>query len=220
MWIVKLGGSLATAETLPLWLEMLDDYGRGNVVIVPGGGPFAELVLKSQEFWHFDDSSAHFMALLGMAQYGLMLSGMCPSLIPVEVESDMRQVLERDGVPIWLPTLMVNDDVSIEHSWDVTSDSLAAWLARRVKASHLLLVKSTPLDVPSISTHDLSVRGIVDAAFLHYARQADFSITILAENQYDQVPLVLSGEEQVGTRVLTDDDAHPRHSVDKGGRDQ
>ena len=134
MWIVKLGGSLATADNLPVWLDMLRSHGGGEVVIVPGGGPFAELVLKSQEFWCFDNSSAHFMALLAMAQYGLMLAAVHPDLVPVEIESDLRVVLAKGGVPIWLPTLMVNDDPDIEPSWDVTSDSLSAWLAGRLRS--------------------------------------------------------------------------------------
>ena len=201
MWIVKLGGSLATADNLPVWLDMLRSHGGGEVVIVPGGGPFAELVLKSQEFWCFDNSSAHFMALLAMAQYGLMLAAVHPDLVPVEIESDLREVLVRGGVPIWLPTLMVNDDPDIEHSWDVTSDSLSAWLAGRLRAGHLLLVKSVSLTERPLALSDLARRGIIDAAFPRYALQGDYTISVLSEDQYDLVPLMLSGDSDTCEKV-------------------
>lgn len=204
MWVVKLGGSLATAETLPAWLDVLSSCGRGEVVVVPGGGPFAELVQKSQEYWCFDDASAHFMALLAMAQYGLMLAGVKRDLVPVELESDMRRVLESSGVPVWLPTLMVNDDPAVEHSWDVTSDSLAAWLARRLQASDLLLVKSVAAaDLPH-SVDELVRRGIVDPAFPQYVLRGDFSVSVLSQDQYDLVPRMLGGDRECCARALVD----------------
>lgn len=201
MWIVKLGGSLATAETLPVWLDALSSHGGGQAVVVPGGGPFAELVLRSQEYWCFDDSSAHFMALLGMAQYGLMLAGVQPDLVPVELEADLHEVLKCGGVPIWLPTLMVNDDPEVEHSWDVTSDSLAAWLAARVHADHLLLVKSVPLADGPVDVGGLVRQGIVDAAFAAYAAKGEFSICVLSKDQCELMPHVLNGDPEVMDKV-------------------
>ena len=58
MWVVKIGGSLASDELLACWLDSLSCYGGGEVVIVPGGGPFAEQARISQQFWHIDDSAA------------------------------------------------------------------------------------------------------------------------------------------------------------------
>jgi len=202
MWIVKLGGSLATADNLPVWLEMLRSHGGGKVVIVPGGGPFAELVLKSQEFWCFDNDSAHFMALLAMAQYGLMLAGLQPELVPVEIESDLRKVLAGSGVPVWLPTLMVNDDPDIEHSWDVTADSLSAWLAARLQACHLVLVKSVALADRPLAVSELARRGIVDAAFPRHALGGDFSISVLSQDEHDLLPRLLGGDRETRNRVI------------------
>ena len=191
MWIVKLGGSLAMAETLPSMLDVLSCYGGGEIVVVPGGGPFAEVVHESQTYWKFDDSSAHYMALLAMTQFGLMLSGMQPGLVPVERQEDIERVLANAGVPIWLPTEMVTDDESIEHSWDVTSDSLAAWLARRLGASRLLLVKSVEVE-SDLSAEALARLGIVDTSFPDYVREGDFSISVMSPVEFNQIPKMLS----------------------------
>lgn len=191
MWVVKVGGSLATAESLPSWLDMLSCYGSGKVVIVPGGGPFSELVHESQAYWKFDDSCAHYMALLAMTQFGLMLSGMQPSLVPVKHKDDIGKVLAKAGVPIWLPTEMVASDSSIKHSWDVTSDSLAAWLATRLGASHLLLVKSVEAD-NTLPVRDLVRQGIVDASFPGYVQQGKFSTRLMSHKDFDRIPQMLA----------------------------
>lgn len=191
MWIVKVGGSLATAEALPSWLGVLSCYGGGEIVIVPGGGPFAEVVHESQAYWKFDDSSAHYMALLAMTQFGLMLSAMQSDLVPVERKEDIEQVLANEGVPIWLPTEMVTDDQSIEHSWDVTSDSLAAWLATRLGASRLLLVKSVGVG-NNLPVMDLARQGVVDASFPAYAQKGDFSISVMSQGDFELFPKMIT----------------------------
>jgi len=212
MWVVKVGGSLATAEALPFWLDVLSCYGGGDVVIVPGGGPFAELVHESQVYWKFDDSSAHFMALLAMTQFGLMLSGMQPDLVPVEHKEDIERVLANAGVPIWLPTQMVTDDDSIEHSWDVTSDSLAAWLAVRLGASRLLLVKSVEVD-NTLPIRELARQDIVDACFPDYVRQGDFSVSVMSQKEFEQIPQMLADDASESDRTSPLDEARRKRRI-------
>ncbi|MFM8330064.1 MAG: hypothetical protein ACKN9T_00055, partial [Candidatus Methylumidiphilus sp.] len=77
-WVVKLGGSLANSPHLPHWLNAL---AKTDSLIVPGGGPFANQVRRSQETWGFDDHVAHRMAILAMEQYGTMMTG---------IRSDLR----------------------------------------------------------------------------------------------------------------------------------
>ncbi len=202
MWVVKIGGSLASDELLPCWLDSLSCYGGGDVVIVPGGGPFAEQVRSSQRFWHIDDSTVHVMALLGMEQYGFMMSGIRNDLVPVECENDIFLVLKKAGVPIWLPTFMVTREDDIEHSWDVTSDSLAAWLARKIGANRLLLVKSVNLGDRKISAEELSQQGIVDVAFPSYLRQAKFTTVIVQREHYKVIPQMLNSGTTAGTQVV------------------
>jgi dihydroneopterin aldolase len=50
-------------------------------------------------------------------------------------------------------------------SWDVTSDSLAAWLAGRIGAGSVLLVKQVEPPASPVSAEVLAAQGIVDAAF-------------------------------------------------------
>ena len=63
--VVKLGGSFAGSVELPAWLDALARC-AGRVVVVPGGGPFAEAVRAAQPKMRFDDHAAHRMAVLAM----------------------------------------------------------------------------------------------------------------------------------------------------------
>ena len=202
MWVVKIGGSLAADEHLPCWLDVLSCYGGGEVVIVPGGGPFAEQVRISQRRWQIEDSTAHTMALLGMEQYGLMMSDMRDDLVPVERETGITRVLKKAGVPIWLPRLMVSREKAIEPSWTVTSDSLAAWLAAKIGADRLLLVKSVNLGDRNITAGELSQQGIVDVAFPEYLRQGTFTTMILQREDYPLIPRLLHSGVGVSVQVL------------------
>jgi 5-(aminomethyl)-3-furanmethanol phosphate kinase len=174
--IVKLGGSLATAGTLRTWLDIILTQGGGRSIIVPGGGDFADGVRAAQQRLAFSDRTAHRMALLAMEQYGLLLQELAPALRPCADEAQIATPLATSTVALWLPSAMVEADPAISESWDVTSDSLAAWLAWRIGATHLVLVKSAPAPDPSLSPERLAALGLVDAAFPAYAAKGGFAV--------------------------------------------
>lgn len=135
------------------------------MIIVPGGGPFADAVRLAQKRLKFSDAVAHHMALLAMEQYGCAIAGIAPSMRTVETLPSIRACLQRGQAAVWLPTRMALGRPDIAESWEVTSDSLALWLAQRLKARGLLLVKSARLPQGARSAVELSQRGIIDAAF-------------------------------------------------------
>jgi aspartokinase-like uncharacterized kinase len=194
MWVVKLGGSLADyPDDLRRWLKVLAEAGKGRMVIVPGGGIFATAVREAQKKWCFDDAAAHAMGLRAMEQYGLMLCGMQQDLIPTRIEAEIRKALQENQVPVWLPVqTLASDDLS--PSWDVTSDSLAAWLAKRLKAEHLVLVKSCVLPNGKVEAAELSKNGIVDNAFPSLIQCAAFDTWLLGRKDYSGIHLLLSGK--------------------------
>ncbi len=135
--IVKLGGSLHDAPELRPWLAALATAPGPPRILVPGGGPFADAVRDAQARLGFHDLAAHRMAILAMQQYGLVLQALEPRLGLAETEAELR-----DGRPVvWLPWELAGRDETIEASWEITSDSLALWLAHKLEAPLLLLVK-------------------------------------------------------------------------------
>jgi len=178
MWIVKLGGSLARDPLLRDWLQALRRYGGGRVVVVPGGGGFAGQVRAHQAQWAFDDLVAHNMAVLAMVQYGMMMQGLCPALSLAHSEEEVRRVLRDDGVAVWLPYALLREAPDAMTNWDVTSDSIAAWLASRLGAERLLLVKACEVDARRTPAEQVE-RGVVDQAFPRFVRDGAFVVEIV-----------------------------------------
>jgi 5-(aminomethyl)-3-furanmethanol phosphate kinase len=165
--VIKLGGSLAFSPSLKDWLAAIASC-AGHVVLVPGGGPFADAVRRSQDVMGFGDAAAHRMALLAMEQYGRALAALADGLIPAGSMAEIQRVLQEHKVPVWSPAAMAQDAEDIPPSWEVTSDSLAAWLAGKLGATHVLLVKQIRPAATSLRLDALVAQGVVDPLCGHF----------------------------------------------------
>ncbi|RUU28632.1 (5-formylfuran-3-yl)methyl phosphate synthase [Mesorhizobium sp. M6A.T.Ce.TU.016.01.1.1] len=162
--IVKLGGSTARAAEMENWIAALAGS-RLPIVIVPGGGQFADQVRESQIYMDFSDTAAHAMAILAMEQFGQVILDRHERLVPARSLDEMVRALDEGKVPVWLPSSLALPAPDIPASWDMTSDSLAAWLAGKLGAKALLLIKQTGAFFGSDTIDGLTARGIVDAGF-------------------------------------------------------
>lgn len=179
MWAVKLGGSLhGDVPRLREWLDMLALRGGGRVVVVPGGGRFADAVRAEQQRLGFDDLAAHDMAVLAMCQSALLMQSMQPALRLVRDAESIADVLHAGGTALWQPFDALRDAPDALTSWDVTSDSLAAWLAARLQAERLVLVKwNAP--PPHAGIDALVEAGYVDRAFGTFARRFGGAVSFM-----------------------------------------
>lgn len=151
--ILKLGGSLI--EKSRDILRVLVDYARERdgdknrdftLVLIPGGGPFAETVRNIAATMSIPDETAHWMAVLAMHQYGLFLAACSggETGIPL-VESVDEDEIDRAGpICILLPYKILKQDDCLSHTWDVTSDTIAAFVANRLGEKRF--IKLTDVD--------------------------------------------------------------------------
>jgi aspartokinase-like uncharacterized kinase len=184
MWVVKLGGSLMGTPELKHWLALLSRQSDGRIVIVPGGGVFADTIREQQAFGQYDDAAAHHMALLAMEQYGHVLRSLQPDLVVAATELEISERSWQHRAIIWMASHMVLADEDIPQSWDVTSDSLAAWLAAKVGADRLVLVKHEAVTEQPLPLRRLSEEGVVDAAFEQFAQRLTCPIHIYGKSDY------------------------------------
>ncbi len=188
--IIKLGGSLSHSDALVNCLNTLElNYQGRAVVIVPGGGAFADQVRLAQQRWQFDDTTAHHMALLAMQQMALMFKGLKPDLAIAPTVAEIQKQLNRQKTVIWSPDIAELDNAGIPASWDISSDSLAVWLAKTLSATELILIKSAAIDA-DLSLQQLAEQHIVDKAFCDFVLQAAFKTRIINAQDFGLEPLL------------------------------
>ena len=102
---------------------------------MPGGARFADAVREADRRFGLAAATSHRMAILGMEQFGWLLSELIPG---AERRADLAPA-GAGRTTVLLPAALPLD--ALPASWDVTSDSIAAWVADRVGAGRLVLVK-------------------------------------------------------------------------------
>jgi len=149
--VLKVGGSLAEYPTsLKTLCKELAVFTRDHkILIVPGGGRFADAVRDFDKTHGLSNTVAHKMAILAMDQFGLFLSDIIANSY-VSYSLEKAKSSPKGTLPIFLPSTFMFRRDPLEHSWDVTSDSIAAYIAGRLHAEKLVLVT----DVDGIFTEN------------------------------------------------------------------
>lgn len=143
--VVKVGGSLSRGTNLRALCLLLGELGRErSLLVVPGGGPFADTVRDCDRRYGLSDDAAHWMAVLAMDQFGWLLADLIPGSEPVRDTESARGIASSGRVPVLLPFGFLCRDDSLAHSWTVTSDSISARIAEWAGAPRLVLLK--PVD--------------------------------------------------------------------------
>lgn len=176
--VVKLGGSVVRSLELPAWLDAIASSPR-PIVVVPGGGALADEVRICQRQLGLGDGSAHRMALLAMDQLAWAIAGLRLGFEVGDTEDALRRSLELGHVALWAPFTLVANRRDIPQSWTVTSDSLALWLARRLGAERVFVIKSIQRQRAEFSAEQLARDGVVDAAFPAMLREAGLPAFLL-----------------------------------------
>ena len=166
MIVVKVGGSLYDHPGLGPGLDhFLDSLLRTEPVwLVPGGGWFTDSVRELDRVHQFRDEISHWLALRSLSTAALFLA----AFLPDATVTNEATGFFGEGLSILDPyefTLSTErQDFVIPTTWDVTSDSLAAYAAVWGQASRLILLKS--IEIPLEMSWDLAAdRGMVDRNF-------------------------------------------------------
>jgi dihydroneopterin aldolase len=185
--VVKLGGSLAADPSLAQWLRSLAHSDCARFVVVPGGGPFADAVRVAQQRWRFGDDVAHAMAIGAMQQYGRMLCALELGSIPCSTLPQIVQTWSAGRLPVWLPEQLMTQERELPRTWDVTSDTIAAWLANSLHADGLLLVKSCDLPEEHGDASSLAAADVVDLALPAYLSGKSIPLQVAHKSRWGEL---------------------------------
>lgn len=150
--VVKVGGALldvdgALAHTLSAFELVAHEH---TLLIVPGGGPFADAVRAADARHTLTDDDSHWMAILAMEQVALLLASRIRNAEIVHRHGEIERALLRGKIPVLAPYRWLREADPLPHTWDVTSDSIAAWVASNVGARKLILVKPDAHDAHAV----------------------------------------------------------------------
>ncbi len=181
MAVVKIGGGLiAIPGALDAVCGAVRDAGRNTpIAVVPGGGPFADAVREFDRAHGLSADAAHWMALLAMDQYAYVLAARIPGATLVDEAGAVAPAVQPSGVAVLAPSRWMRAADVLPHTWDATSDSVAAFVAGALDAEQLVLVK------PAIG----GAEG-VDRCFLSVL-PAGMPYTLLPWNRIGDLPRLL-----------------------------
>jgi 5-(aminomethyl)-3-furanmethanol phosphate kinase len=141
--VVKVGGGLsATPGALEAVGRAIATAGRRHrLLVVPGGGPFADAVRAFDRREGLSAGAAHWMAILAMDQYAYVLVERIPGAVLVEEPGAIGAMLGVNGVAVLAPSRWLRAADVLPHDWSATSDSAAAFVAGALDAERLVLIK-------------------------------------------------------------------------------
>jgi aspartokinase-like uncharacterized kinase len=217
--VIKVGGSIATKpdKLRALCQKMLELSKHHRLVVVPGGGEFADTVRQFDMKFHLSKPDPHRMAVLGMDQYGLLLVDLMADSVAVNGLDDAEKALNEGKLAVFLPSTLIFCEDPLENSWDVTSDSIALYISHRLLADKLLLTT----DVDGIYTKDPKLgknarlienvkpkellsfgnRTSVDSALPKLLLQWQIDCYVINGFFPERVVSVLEGQKPVGTLI-------------------
>jgi aspartokinase-like uncharacterized kinase len=208
--VVKVGGGLgrgAGDDALRALCAALGELGgRHPLLVVPGGAWFADAVREADRRFDLPPATSHHMAVLGMEQFGWLLSELIPG-----AERRAELTPAAGGTAVWMPGATALDELPA--AWEVTSDSIAAWVAGRVRAQRLVLVKEVdglfaewpPRGEPiaELTAAELAALrpGGVDAYLPTVLEHATFETWVIGGRDPRRLAELLETGRTVGTRI-------------------
>ena len=173
--IVKVGGSLLSWSELPRRLKgWLAIQPAGLYVLVAGAGPLGDFVRRADEQFQLGQERSHWLCVEALSLSARLLSQILGDLPLIDSRASLREL--HRGPPasatacVFDPRpFLVTEEHSaagnrLPHTWDVTTDSIAARLAQCLEADTLVLLKSCD-PPPQATIEEASQSGFVDRHF-------------------------------------------------------
>jgi aspartokinase-like uncharacterized kinase len=140
------------------------------------------------------------MAILAMDQFAYLLADLVPDVALVRDHASATKICQEKRLPVFAPSTLLLDHDPLPHSWNVTSDSIAAWLAARWQIKLLALLKTIDLPTNEAQVDDLIASELVDPYFGH-ALQPETTCWIIDGRQPEHLAALLKGETTYALRV-------------------
>lgn len=133
--VVKIGGSLFPNYAIDLAKKLENT----NSLIVLGGGEFANLIRKYDSEINFSQETNHWTAIDCMDIIAKLVNDKVESTKLAYSIDDAIAISDEGFTPIFVVSKFLREDDPFECSWDVTSDSIAAYISHLLNANLLIV---------------------------------------------------------------------------------
>jgi 5-(aminomethyl)-3-furanmethanol phosphate kinase len=208
--VIKIGGSLSRGPGLvDLCREINRLSKRYSLLIVPGGGKFADQVRDAYREYHLSETTAHRMALLAMDQFGYVLNQLMDGSCLTSDLSAAIKAASSGQTTVLTPSKIILESDPLPHSWQVTSDAIAAWVAQAAFCPQLVLLK----DVDGLMTseneliEEISVENLakhsggVDEYLSQFLSSACLETWVINGRAPERLAKLLETKRTYGTRI-------------------
>jgi aspartokinase-like uncharacterized kinase len=217
--VIKIGGSLAEVPgaLLALGAKLSRLAKKHRFIVVPGGAGFADVVRRLDAEFNLAPSVSHRMAILAMDQYGLLLSSVFPDACVYESLKASESASLDGRLAIFLPSKLLLSADPFRPSWDVTSDSIAAYVATQLNVKKAVFVTNVDgifAENPKKHPNAPLLRAVFAQELLKFGERTSvdkFLPEFLLKNQLDcyvvnglhpnRVEEILLGEDTICTRI-------------------
>lgn len=133
-WVIKIGGSLFPNHAIKL-AEALEGQ---NCLIVVGGGEFANLIRKYDSNIGFSNDVTHETAINSMDILAKLLNDKL-AFTELSASFEEAETISSSGkIPIMICSDIILNEESLKHSWEITSDSIATFIANELDSNILI----------------------------------------------------------------------------------
>ncbi|WP_340818941.1 amino acid kinase [Methanolobus sp. WCC4] len=202
--VIKIGGSLMRDS--PSIIKALQDYFADregdSILIVPGGGVFANHIRSISERCSIGDDASHWMAILSMEQYAYYLIDKTEAT-PIDAIDELPS-----GVSVLFPYRLLRESDRLPHSWNVTSDTIAAWVAREtgsrfVKVTDVDGVMADDIVQTWMTAKELSRMGVtcIDSSLPGFLMESMMDCVVVNGLYPERVIDAVIGKTVLGTHI-------------------
>lgn len=185
--VLKVGGSLYDLPDLACRLRrwLAEQFSATRNLLLPGGGPLVDAIRQLDRHHGLGEEKSHWLALHAMSVNAHFLASLLPSACVCGDVDAVQRAWDDNRLPILDAHEFARADEQcpshLPHSWAVTSDALAARIAVSLRASHLVLLKSTTIP-EGIDWTEAARTGLVDEMFAEVLRYAPVDLRVRAVN--------------------------------------
>ncbi|MBD3213837.1 MAG: hypothetical protein GF311_14605 [Candidatus Lokiarchaeota archaeon] len=149
--LVKLGGNIIgnqnnLSSTISQLRRLVDVQGLfRKAILICGGGEYANFIRILDQEISLGDDVSHWAAIVAMDTNAKKVHRQFPEIRLIskfkQLKNELEDNLSSENFLLFQPYNYLREKDELPHSWNVTSDSIALYIANALKLSHCVLVK-------------------------------------------------------------------------------